>query len=230
MPKTDKRTKIVDAFMQLLAEHGWANVSLGMIAGRAGVPLSELRAEFDGKGAILAAFAREIDRRVLDGIDAQLADEPARERLFDTLMRRFDALVPYKDAIRALDQAVRQDPMLGLELFQIALTSQTWMLTAAEIDTGGTRGAIAARGLVLAYGRVVRVWLDDEDPGMARTMSALDRELRRAEGNMRRLDDLARLAAPFQAIARRMAAGRRSRRDRPRDTVDTTETSSPTTH
>lgn len=225
MAKTDKRAKIVDAFLELLAEHGWANVSLGMIAGRAGLTLSELRAEFNGKLGILAAFSREIDRRVLDGIDPQMADEPARERLFDTLMRRFDALVPYKDAMRAIDQAVQDNPALGLELYPVVLTAQTWMLTAAEIDTGGTRGSLAAHGLSMAYARVLRVWLDDEDPGMARTMSALDRELRRAETGMRRLDDLARLTSPFRALARRMS------RARPRRFTDTPDdTPRPTTH
>ena len=36
-------------------------------------------------------------------------------------------------------------------------------------------------GLGLTYASVFRVWLQDDDPGLARTMAALDRRLRRGE-------------------------------------------------
>jgi AcrR family transcriptional regulator len=228
MAKKDSDARVIDAFLTLLAEHDYAAVSLGMIAGRAGITLGELRTAFDGKTAILAAFARSIDRQVLDGIDPQMADETPRERLFDVLMRRIDALVPHKAAIRTLNRALRADPALALDWFPIALRTHLWMLTAAEIDTAGLRGALAARGAVIAFGRVVRVWLDDEDPGMARTMAALDRELRRAESAMRRLDDLASLTSPFRAVARRLCE-RRPPRSHTRD-PDADAPPRPTTH
>ena len=38
---------------------------------------------------------------VLAGGDVDMAEEPARERLFDVLMRRLEALAPYKEAIRS---------------------------------------------------------------------------------------------------------------------------------
>jgi AcrR family transcriptional regulator len=217
--KQDKHAKIVEAFMALLAEHAYEDVSLGMIAGRAGVSLADLREVTNGKARLLGDFARMIDRKVLDGIDAALADEPARERLFDVLMRRFDALGPYKAAIRSVDKAVRADPALGFSLLPVAVASQRWMLTAAEIDTGGVRGEIAARGLVMAFARAVRVWLTDEDPGLAATMAELDKRLREGEGTMRRLDDVARVVKPFARLAQRVMRARprpfrRSRADR----------------
>lgn len=202
--KQDKHAKIVEAFMALLAEHAYQDVSLGMIAGRAGVSLADLREVTSGKVRLLGDFARMIDRKVLEGIDPALADEPARERLFDVLMRRFDALSPHKAAIRSIDKAVRADPALGLALLPVAIASQRWMLTAAEIDTGGVRGEIATRGLVMAFARAVRVWLDDEDPGLAATMAELDKRLREAEGAMRRLDDVARVVKPFARMASRV--------------------------
>jgi AcrR family transcriptional regulator len=218
MTPSETRDKIIDAFLGLLADYDYATISLGMIATRAELSLAELREAFDGKLSILAAFTRRIDREVLDGIDAQMADQPARERLFDTLMRRFDALQPYKAAVARLDRAVRADPTLALALAPIALRSQTWMLTAADIDTSGTRGALAARGLVLAFARTVRVWLRDDDPGMARTMAELDKELRRAESGMRRLDDVVRWTAPLRRIACGLRGRRRREREAPRET------------
>jgi AcrR family transcriptional regulator len=212
---TERTNAIIDGFMGLVAERPYHAVTLAEVAARAGVSLAELRREFDGRTAILAAFSRRIDAQVLSGIDANMADEPARERLFDVLMRRFDALAPYKEAMRSLDAAVRDNPALGLDWLPIAIRAQRWSLAAADAEAGGMRGEIAARGLVLAFARTLRVWLDDDDPGLARTMSELDRQLRSAERNMRRLDGLARFAKPFCGIARRVACLPRRRRREP---------------
>ena len=54
----------------------------------------------------------------------------------------------------------------------------------------------------------MRVWLDDDDPGLARTMAALDKRLRRAERAVIRLDRLERCivaAAPRPTAAERRA-------------------------
>ena len=88
----DPRERLVDAFMALLAEHDPHKVELVDIAGRAGVTLAELRDLYPGKLAILADFSKRIDRQVLAGGVAAGPDEEARDRLFDVMMRRFDAL------------------------------------------------------------------------------------------------------------------------------------------
>jgi ubiquinone biosynthesis protein COQ9 len=40
------------------------------------------------------------------------------------------------------------------------------------------------------YARVFPIWLDDDDAGLAKTMAALDRHLRRGESVMKRVDSL----------------------------------------
>ena len=208
MAKTDKRARIVEGLMAVLAEADWADATMPMIANRAGVTLAELRAEFDGKLAILAAFARHVDVKVLEGLDPAMADEPAKDRLFDVLMRRFDVLKPHKAALRRLRATVRREPGLIQAFAPIAIRSQRWMLQAAEIDVAGFRGEIASRGLAIAFARAAEVWLDDEDDGLARTMAALDKRLEEGARIMRRVDDAERLAAPFRAMMRMaMSAG-----------------------
>ena len=110
------RDKAVDALMTLLAEHTLDEIGLAEVAGRAGLKLSQLRAEFGSVLAILAAHIKDIDRIVLAGGDADMAEEPARERLFDVLMRRLEALAPYKDAVRSLMRSARRSPGLALAL------------------------------------------------------------------------------------------------------------------
>lgn len=187
-PKT--RIKIVDALTGLAAERPWEDITLEALAARAGIPLAALRAAYDGRLDILADFTRRIDEAVLAGIDPGMAGEAPRERLFDVLFSRFEALGPHKQAIRNLAGAARRDPLLALALNRIVAGSMRWMLTAAGIAATGGVGAIRAQGLALVWGRVLRTWLDDSDPGLARTMAELDRQLRQAERSVMRIDRL----------------------------------------
>lgn len=204
-----QRQSIVAAFLALLSERRWDEIGLDDIAERAGLSLAGLRAAFDSKMSILEAFARDIDETVLAGDDGDMADEPARERLFDVLMRRLDALKPHRTALKSLAASTLRDPMLAASLNRIAFVSQRWMLTAAGIHIEGPLGAVATQGLVVSFARVLKVFLDEEDAGMPRTMAALDTELRRAERTFTRLE---RASRPFRRPPPR---SRWARRDDP---------------
>jgi AcrR family transcriptional regulator len=187
------RETIIAAFMALVAEKRFEEIGLPELASRAGVSLAELRGEFSSTLAILAAFIKDIDRRVLAGGDGDMVEEPARERLFDVLMRRLELLTPHKETVRSLLRSARGNPGLALALGCSGTRSQQWMLAAADIDAAGPRGMIRAQGLAVLYARVLRVWVDDDDPGLARTMAVLDRELARGQRWAGFLDDLFRL-------------------------------------
>jgi len=211
-PASNSTERVVAALMALLAERSFEDIGLADIAARANLSLAELRDLFDGKVAILAARTKAIDRAVLGGADADadMADEPPRERLFDVLMRRFEAMANDKDAVRSLMKSARRNPGLALELNQLAVNSQQWMLTAAGISASGPRGVLRAQGLAVMFAQVARTWVDDDDPGLARTMSALDRALARAQRLSGLLDDAFRLAELPCRVGRGL---RRRRRD-----------------
>jgi AcrR family transcriptional regulator len=189
------RDKAVDALMALLAEHRFEEIGLAEVAGRAGIKLSQLRAEFNSVLAIFAAHMKDIDSQVLAGGDSDMSEESARERLFDVLMRRLEAMAPYKEGVRSMLRSARCDPPLALALDVMAVRSQRWMLEAAGISASGPRGALRAQGAALMFARVLRVWVDDEDEGLDRTMAALDKGLARAERWVGFLDDLCAIPA-----------------------------------
>ena len=187
---TSDRDKIIAAFLELLAAERIEQIGFAEIAETAGVSLSQLRGEFSSTLAILAAYLKSVDRAVLAGDSADLADEPARERLFDVLMRRLEVLGPHREAVHSLLRSVRRNPPLALALNALAVRSQQWMLTAAGIKASGPRGTMRAQGLALLFAAVLRSWVDDEDPGLARTMAALDRALGRGQRLAGLVDDL----------------------------------------
>jgi AcrR family transcriptional regulator len=210
------RERITAALMSLLAEKPFEDIGLGEIARTAGVSLAELRDHFSSTLAILAAQMKETDRAVLAAGDADMAEEPPRERLFDVLMRRLDLIEPHKAAVRSLIRSAARNPALAFALNGLAVRSQQWMLTAADIDAAGPRGMLRAQGLAVMFAQVLRTWVDDDDPGHAKTMAALDRALARGQFWSGVLDGLGRLPG----LAARMRPRRRRRhRDDDEETV-----------
>jgi AcrR family transcriptional regulator len=213
-PAGSPRQRIVDSFMALLGEQRIEHIGLAEIAARAGVSLADLRGEFGSPLAILAAHVKELDRQVLAEIDPGMAEESPRERLFDVLMRRIELLAPHKEAVRSLLRSARIDPPLALALNAMAVRSQQWMLTAAGIDASGPKGMVRAQGLALLFADVLRTWVNDDDPGLARTLAALDRDLARGQRFSGLLDDLCRIPEAACEFRKRLRGARRRRRDR----------------
>lgn len=188
------RDAILEAFLALLGEKHFDSISLIEVANRAGVSLADLRASFGSTFDMVSAFIRDTDRKVLSAEAGDMDDQPPRDRLFDVLMRRLDALAPHKAAVRSLGESARRSPMFALGLNKLAVRSQQWMLAAAKIDVAGLRGAVRAQGLAVLFARVLTVWLRDEDPGLARTMAALDRELDKGERALGLVHNVCRMA------------------------------------
>ena len=208
-PAGNDRERIVAALMALLAEKPFEQIGLADVATHAGVPLGAMRGEFASTLAIYAAHVKAVDRQVLEGGDGDMAEEPPRERLFDVLMRRIEILAPHKDAIRSLLRSAMRNPGLALALNAMAVRSQQWMLTAADIHASGPRGMVRAQGLALLFARVLRTFVNDDDDGHARTMAALDRELGRGARWVGLLDDLCRFVPRFRPRRRRARARER---------------------
>ena len=185
-----ERDKIIAAFLALLAEKPIEQIGFAEIAKEARVSLGQLRDAFASPLAILAAHIKAIDRAVLAADLSDMAEEPPRERLFDVLMRRLEVLAPHREAVRSLLRSARRSPPLALALNGLAVRSQQWMLSAAGINASGPRGMMRAQGLALLFASVLRTWVRDDDPGLARTMAALDRALARGQRFSGFLDDL----------------------------------------
>jgi AcrR family transcriptional regulator len=228
-PATSTRDRIVDALMALAGERLFEDITITEIARRAGVSLSEFRDCFPSKGAVLAGFSRRIDKIVLDGSSDDLLGEPAKERLFDVLMRRLDAMKPYKAGLESVVDWARREPLEAFALNGVTINSMRFMLEAAEVDSGGSVGAVKLQGLALAWARVVDVWLRDDDVGSAATMAALDKELTRGGSIVARVEDLHRFTSPLRSLLRAAFDSRRRfseggrRRARSPDEVDGAE-------
>lgn len=196
---TSTRGKIIDAAFRLAASQGWTGLSLDRIAGEAGIGLNDFRKEFSSKAEILAAYTRAVDDAVLAKADPADAGLAARDRLFDVLMTRFELMAPHKPALRRIRRDLRFRFGESVAQLGVAGRSLYWMLAAAGVDAEGSRAMLRVPGLMSIYARAFDIWLEDDDPGLARTMAGLDSRLRRGERTMRRIDDFGAAAVRFCA-------------------------------
>lgn len=182
---SDPVEAIINAALKLTPRLGWRSLTMSDIARETGLSLGEIRAACPGKAAILNALVRRIDHQVLAGVPGQGEGEgegdSVRDRLFELLMGRFDALNPHKPAIVAIVRDTWCDPATLLATGPGLLCSMVWMLEAAGVSVSGLIGAARVKGLGLIYANTFRVWLNDSSQDMAKTMAALDKGLRLAE-------------------------------------------------
>jgi len=169
----DLDAALIEAAMALFSERGYAAVRLQDIADRAEMDLGALRQRVANKLDILKLFLRRLDADVL-GEDAGFGpEETVRDRLFDLLMRRFDALTPYRP--------VGRDPAALLCLAPHGMTALGWYLEAAGTSADGLRGAMRIKGLCVVWLHCLRIWEKDDSDDLAKTMKALDKALGQAE-------------------------------------------------
>jgi AcrR family transcriptional regulator len=206
LDQTTPKGRILAAALDCAAKKPWAEVTLLDVAEAASLPLGDLRGTFASKTDIIAALLRAVDDEVLKQTPARAEAQEKCDRLFDIVMTRFDILAPHKAALKSIYASGAADFALAVPY----LSSQHWMLQAAGIGTDGAIGTLRVTGLALAYAGVFRTWLDDDDPGHAKTMAALDRRLRRGESALSGLEQLGTTASRVaQALQEGLRAARR---------------------
>jgi ubiquinone biosynthesis protein COQ9 len=201
--------RILDAALRLAASRRWTEITLRDIAGEAGLTLAELNSAVPSRAAVLALLNRRIDQRMLAALDKDPVSGDAHDRIFEVLMRRLEVMAPYREAVANIiadPSTLLDDPP---ELASSLGRSLGWVLAAAELEDSGSREMIKRLGLAAIYRRVLGVWVEDDDPGLARTMATLDRALRDGETWLKRLAPALSLAGALGSAARALTRGRR---------------------
>lgn len=179
---TQQRAKVVSAALELAAARGWQYVSMRDIARQCDLPMARLFDLFEDKTDILVALGRIIDREVLENLDDYDDNTTPRERLFDILMNRYEALFDRREGILAILEAFKCDPKQIVLGFPHLCRSMSWMLESAGVETDGVKGAVKVTALTALYTKILlQHWVKDEQADMPKTMAALDRALEKAE-------------------------------------------------
>ncbi|MDP6066800.1 MAG: TetR family transcriptional regulator [Alphaproteobacteria bacterium] len=178
--KSDIPGRVVEAALRLAVAQGWRRTSMADIATEAELDLAKVYQAVPNKASVLMHLLRRIDEAMLVEGAAE-PDADARDRLFEIVMRRFDALAPYKDGVAAILRGGVGGPLVLACSGLAYRRSLGWMLEAAGIGTSGPCGALGRASLAAVMASTLRVWPKDESKDMAATMAHLDKQLDRAE-------------------------------------------------
>lgn len=179
--KPDDAGRLLDEAMGLIADEGWRRFSFAALGRRSGVPLDRVYAVFPSRRAIIRALGARADSAMLASAVPDLMEQPVKDRLFELLMSRLDALKPYKDGVRVLVSAARRDPAIGLAASCNAERTIAWAMDAAGLERRGVRGFATSRALGVVALQVGRIWLDDDADDLPKTMAELDKRLAQIE-------------------------------------------------
>lgn len=178
---TETTSRIVTAALDLIPERGWAALSLPDVAEKAGVPLDEMRRIFPCKASLLTGMAGWVETRARETPAAFEDEDTIRDRLFELLMERLDILADHRLAVAAILRDLQRAPFSVLPAVPALLRHVGGILEEAGVATGLPAGPLRCKGLAGVWLATIAVWVDDDSPDNARTMAALDRNLRRVE-------------------------------------------------
>jgi len=172
---------LLDSLLALLAQRGWRGYPTASLASALGMAESSLQAQFPSPGTVISALNRLVNQAMLDGYVVTVG-ESVRDRLFDLIMRRFDALLPYRPALVRLMRDWWFCPLLKASVMESTKGTIALILRQAGGPTHGWQKSMAEAGLALVYADTMRVWLKDDSSDQGRTMARLERNLERADG------------------------------------------------
>lgn len=153
MQDTQFDESLIAAAFGIAARRGWRHASVAEAARVAGLSLARARRRFPGQSAILLRFGQSADAAALDGLtDAG----PVKDKLFDMLMRRIDALQAHRAGILALFRALPAHPATTLLLAVATRRSMRWLLDASGVNSSGLNGLLHVRGLEAVWLWTVR--------------------------------------------------------------------------
>jgi AcrR family transcriptional regulator len=105
--KNERGRRILDATRELLAERGYANVTIREIASRCGVSVPTLYNRFGGKDELIAQAVRSQFSEVLRSVDGE-AEPIGHRRLMALVGRMADGVIALSSYNRSLLQAFSQ--------------------------------------------------------------------------------------------------------------------------
>jgi hypothetical protein len=157
----------------------WREVTLIRLADVAARPVSDFYGAslWEAVDCVEEAF----DRAIADNLDELDPKQSVRDRLFELIMRRFEAMEPHRAAVLSMEQGLDRDPTLMASAHQRHVRCARWVLALAGLEADGMTGQARAQGLGVIIGQARAAWRGDDAGDFAKTMASLDKNLRRAE-------------------------------------------------
>lgn len=173
------KLRIRQAAFALAERKPWHEITMAAIAQQSGLSIAAImRNVASSKAAILRDFSRDIDGAMLLVFEKYPPEGEAHDRLFDVIIKRLEIMQPYRPVIGSVLKRRIGDPGEAAVMLQSVAITVGWIAAAAKVEEEPAWQSLGRVGLGRAYIKAVTAWVGDDDPGLSRTMAALDRALR----------------------------------------------------
>lgn len=173
------RRDLARAALSLAAAAPWRELTLVQLADAASRPVSDFYGA--SLGEAVDCVEEAFDRAIGDDLDKLDPGQSVRDRLFELIMRRFEAMEPHRAAVIAMEAGQDRDPVLMGAAHQRHVRCARWVLALAGLEADGMTGNARAQGLGVIIGQARAAWRGDDAGDFNKTMASLDKNLRRAE-------------------------------------------------
>jgi hypothetical protein len=178
------------AALTLSAEKSWADVSLASLCQTAGQSLLACAEAGITSFSVVAYLDQRLDCAMLEAAADIDSDAPSRDRLFDVVMVRFDAMQDRRASWASILEADAHEPAAALARAARRIRTSAWALEAVGISTASLQATARIMGLARRLRKVEALWLKD-DADLSKTMAGLDQTLRESEQWLARGEKLA---------------------------------------
>lgn len=158
--------ELIDMIMSNISVEGWENLS---------IPTQDF---FSDKEAFWPFFYRYCANTIEEILPPdQTQSYIKKEQFMELMLLKFELWMPYKNAIRCLQQEAAQNPKL---LRTILCTDYRFL--KQQLHTYGLVGeslisSFKEKGIFLLSWAILPVWMEDDTPDLAKTAAFLDKAL-----------------------------------------------------
>jgi hypothetical protein len=185
--RTELAIKLAHGAFALAAQTPWQHVTLSDLCDTSEATLMDCAMVSLTKVDITAQLDAMLDQAMLAASSKIDRTTSVRDRLFDVLMGRFDAMEDNRNAWASVLQAETRDFTANVARRARRARSGAWALEACGVNASDVRGAARAIGLARILRLTETVWIEDS-PELAKTMARLDQLLRAGEEWVERLE------------------------------------------
>ena len=168
--------KIAQQTLNILKKNSWNAFSLEQILIKVKIKKTFIKTKFD----LLRIISKYVDFQLIKKMKS-LENSSSKDMLFEVLMVRFDILEENRKAFLEIYKILKKNPQQFIKLLPTFLESMIITAELSKYKVNGLRGAIRLKGLMFIYFITFFQWMDDKDPSLEKTMTALDKNLDQAE-------------------------------------------------
>ena len=168
--------KIAQQTLSILKKKSWNTFSLEQVLKSVKVKKTNIKTKFD----LLKLISKYVDYLLINNTKS-LENSSTKDMLFEVLMARFDILEENRKAFLEIYKILKKNPQQLIKLLPTFLESMIITAELSKYKVNGLKGSIRLKGLMLIYVITFFQWVDDKEPSLEKTMTALDKNLDQAE-------------------------------------------------